>query len=273
MLSSSVFAACGLMIAIGLLGPTALAVFWLLKKKERVSTVLVGAATWFVFAIVLESIPKAILFNPANSIGKTVTESVALYSILGALTAGIFEETGRLLAFRFVLKKRTNKETGMSHGIGHGGFEAAFILVLTGFQNISYAVIINAGQLQEIIDEVANAGMDTSAIEALPEQLAALTPAYALMSAGERIFAILLHIALSIMVFYGVRKKKIIFYIFAILLHALYDLPAALYQTGTIDIYVTEVILAVFAVISFGAVYKLLYCRYEESEESTVKTV
>ena len=67
------------------------------------------------------------------------------------------------------------------------------------------------------------------------------------------------------------RKKKIIFYFFAILLHAAYDLPAALYQTGTIDIYVTEVILAVFAVISFGAVYKLLYCRYEDPEENAVK--
>ena len=271
MLGSSVFVASGIMIAIGLLGPTALAVFWLLKKKEKMTTVLVGAATWFVFAIILESIPKAILFNPANSIGKTVTESVALYSMLGALTAGVFEETGRLLAFTFVLKKRTNRETGMSHGIGHGGFEAAFLLVLTGFQNISYAVIINAGQLQEIIDEVANAGVDTSALEALPEQLAALTPATALLSGGERIFAILLHIALSIIVFYGVRKKKIIFYFFAILLHAAYDLPAALYQTGILNIYVTEIILAVFAVISFASVYKLLYLRYEDPEENAVK--
>jgi uncharacterized membrane protein YhfC len=49
-----------------------------------------------------------------------------LYAVLGALLAGLFEETGRFIAFKFLLKKRTDRKTAISYGIGHGGFEAIF---------------------------------------------------------------------------------------------------------------------------------------------------
>lgn len=260
MIGTSTFVSLGLMIAFGVIFPIVIAIWWIKTQKEKITTVLVGAATWFVFAMILESIPKLILFNPVLSIGKTVMGNVVLYTVLGALLAGVFEETGRFIAFKTLLKKRTNRETAISHGIGHGGFEALYILVLTGVQYMIYAVMINAGAFQDIIEQTAATGVDVSALQALPAQLMAMTPATSLVSLVERIFAILLHIGLSIMVFYAVKKSKSWLYILAIVLHALFDVPAALYQCGVITkLYVVEAMFGVYAIVFLVIVYRVLY--------------
>lgn len=262
MIGTSTFVSLGGMIAFGIIFPVALAIWWCKTRKEKVSTILIGAATWFVFAIILESIPKAIFFNPALPIGKTVMGSVVLYTVIGALLAGVFEESGRFIVFKTLLRKRTNKETAISQGIGHGGFEALFLLVLTGVQYMIYAAMINAGTFQDLIAQVEATGADVSALQALPEQVMAWTSATSLLWMIERISAVLLHIGLSIMVFYAVKKAKLWLYFLAMALHAVIDIPAALYQCGVItNLYVVEAMLAAYAIVFFVLVYKVLYAK------------
>ena len=261
MIGSASYAGIGIMIAGGFILPVVICIWWLLKKKEKFTTVLIGAATWFVFAVLLEAIPKYLLFNPSTSLGKTIVGNAALYTVIGALMAGIFEETGRLVVFKTLLRKRTNKETGISHGIGHGGFEAIFLLAVTGIQYITYASMINSGAFQTVVDIASAAGADVSSLEALPSQIMAITPMNGVLSVVERAFAILLHIGLSILVFNAVRRSKIGYYFLAVLLHALYDVPAALYQTGILNIYIVEVMLAIYSVLFFVIVYRTLYKR------------
>ncbi len=271
MITTSTYMGITLMIALGVILPLAVAIWWVKTRKEKFTTVLVGAATWFVFAIILEGIPKGILFNPALPFGKTVMESAVLYTALGALLAGIFEETGRLVAFKTVLKKRTNKETAISHGIGHGGFEAMFIMGITGLQYIAYATMISTGTFQDVLAQTAATGVDVSSLEALPEQIMAITPLTSLPMLGERIFAMLLHVGLSIMVFYAVNESKIGFYVLAVVLHALFDVPAALYQVGVLNLYVVEAMLGVYAIAFFVIVYKVLYKRIPEREAGQIE--
>ena len=53
--------------------------------------------------------------------------------------AGIFEETGRFLAFKTVLRKKQGKDiNALMYGAGHGGFEAAALLGITMINNIIY---------------------------------------------------------------------------------------------------------------------------------------
>lgn len=259
MLGTSTFVYLGLMVAAGIILPVGTAIWWLVKKHEKVSTILVGAATWFVFAILLESIPKAILFNPASSIGKAVFGNAVLFTLLGALLAGIFEETGRLVAFKTVLKNRTNNETGISHGIGHGGFEAMYLLLSVGIQYLIFAFMINNGAFGVMTNQGALASMDASTIEAIPGALAAFTLENSLMSIIERIFAMILHIGLSMLVFSAVKRSRISLYFIAVLIHTLFDVPAALYQFGVLNLYVTEVFIAIFAVVFTFVVYKKLH--------------
>ena len=262
MIGTSAFAASALMIAFGVLFPVAVACLWIRTRREKVTTVLLGAATWFVFAIILESIPKAVLLNPALGIGRAVLGNAAIAGVTAALLAGIFEETGRLVVFKTLLRNRVNRETSLSHGIGHGGFEAMYLLAVGGAQNIIYSILINSGKFGGIVAQAAAAGADVSALEALPAQLMALTPAAVCLSMAERAFAMLLHAGLSVLVFYAVKKSKPLLYVLAIVLHALFDVPAALYQLGVIrSAYIVEALIAAFAVALFAAVYLGLYRR------------
>ena len=83
---------------------------------------------------------------------------------------------------------------------------------------------------------------------AAESQLTALTDydmVSMLVSLGERILAIVLHTSLSVIVFASLKMKgKLWLYPAAIVLHAIFDVPAALYQRGVItSIGMTEMLL------------------------------
>lgn len=259
MVPNNVFVCLALLILGGVIVSVVPAIWWIKTRHERVTTVLVGAATWFVFAQVLETIPKLILFNPAFAISNTIRGSVVLYTLVGCLLAGVFEETGRFVAFKTILKKRTNKETAISHGIGHGGFEALFLMAAMGIQYIAFAVLINTGKIQTIIDQAASQGASIEEVNAVVDSIKSLTFANVGISLYERVFAILLHVGMSILVFYAVRERKIWMYILSIVIHAVFDVPAALFQTGVITLPVAEIIFTVYALVFFVIVYKVLY--------------
>jgi len=263
MVGTTAYIAFGLMIAAGLILPTVLCIWWLKTRHEKFTSVLTGAMTFLIFALVLESIVHSIVFM----VFPGIRDNVVAYMLYGALMAGIFEETGRFLAYKLVLKKRTNRETAISYGIGHGGFEAVYILAATGINNFVYAGIINAGQFPALLDQLKAAGQDTSPIESLPEQLAAFGIADIGLPILERVFAVMFHIALSILVFYAVKNGKIWMYFLAVILHALLDAPAALYQQGVIGIAATEVCLALFSIVTFVIIYVFLYKRDKEVGE------
>ena len=60
--------------------------------------------------------------------------------------AAIFEETGRLIAFGFILRKNKDKNiNACMYGAGHGGIEAASVLGLTMIGSLALSVSINSG--------------------------------------------------------------------------------------------------------------------------------
>ena len=141
--ASIVWMAIGLLVFIVV--PMALVVAWIIKKKERVSTILIGAATFILFVFILEKpIQNVLLFPTAMGLSDHAISSFfnlhpVLLALMVGLFPGVFEETGRLIAYKTVLKKRTNKETSISYGIGHGGIEVVAILGLTYINYIAYA--------------------------------------------------------------------------------------------------------------------------------------
>ena len=259
MLPKNSFICIGILIAFGIIFPLIVAIVWVIKKKERFTTVLIGALTWLIFAIVLESIPKSFILSPTNPLGAFLANNIFLLSVVAALLAGLFEEIGRYIIFKTFLEKRTNKETAISQGIGHGGFEAMFLLLNAGIQLMVFAIMIEKGTFNQMIDTIVAAGGDPSNLTVIPEQLQTMSLSNNLAACFERCMAMLLHVGLSIIVFTSVRKKKIGLLILAILLHALIDIPAALYQFGVLNLFITEIIISVYAIIVFCFAYKRYY--------------
>lgn len=99
----------------------------------------------------------------------------------------------------------------------------------------------------------------------MAQAIAAMSPGLIAISMLERLIALVLHIGLSIMVFYGVRKNLAWFFA-AVLLHAAADFPAGFYAFGKLSIAATELWAALIAAITLYIGFKLF--RALKNEEA-----
>lgn len=215
------------------------------NRSAWLPSALVGAGTFIIFAMVLEQLLHAVMAPVIG--GNTV-----LYIVYGALAAGIFEETGRFIAYKTVMKNSFSTKNAVMTGLGHGGTEMIIILGLTMISLAGSAIMVNSQGLESVVALLA--AENPNAVEPTRAQLEALA-AYGFtdltMSVYERLLAMTLHICLSVVVFFAVsRPGKIHFFPIAIVLHALFDVPAAMYQTGVITS--LPVVYAVLTVLTAG---------------------
>lgn len=252
------------MIVLGVVLPVLLAWIWVRRTGQPVKTILIGAGIFFAFAIVLESLPKLLFFQSGNPVGSYVMSHPWAIILVGALLAGLFEETGRFIAFRYLLRDQTHRLTSITYGIGHGGFEAMYLLAMGGIQSMAYAALIESGQFETILATVKEIEPSQyEALKAIPQQLAEASWITLCMSLLERVSAILIHVACSIMVYSAVRSTgKWWLFPLAILLHASVDIFAGLYQQGVItNVGLLELCIFAWAILFLVAVYRLVYRR------------
>ena len=215
---------------------------------------LVGAATFIVFALILERILHMLILQ--SGVGVVIQGNIWLYGLYGGLAAGVFEETGRFLAFRFVLRGRTARITSLAYGIGHGGIEAFLVAGLTMASNLILGLTYTHGGAipSEIIP----------AVEAL---LAIPAPTF-LWSGFERLSAMALHMALSVLVFASVRTDRRWLYPAAILIHAAVNFMAVVVN-AYLPIAATELLILLLVVIAAlwaARVYKNLPNTHQRQE-------
>lgn len=176
----------------------------------------------------------------------------AAYALTLGLLAGLFEETARYLLFKFFLKRSRSWSHGVFIGLGHGGTEAILLGMMSAlafanmlaYRNIDLATVpsIPADQLELARQQVA-------AYWALP-------PYLAILGLAERIFAICLHVALSVMVLHGLANQQAGWFWLAVAWHALVD-AAAVFFGRQIDPLMLEGLVGVFAALSLGIVFWL----------------
>ena len=207
--------------------PVTVLIIWRRRTHERILPTLVGAAVFLIFALGLKLIPAYPLFYGDNAVSREINANPWLYYLIAGLLAGIFEETGRFLAFRFVLKKYSDRRTSVSYAIGHGGIEAVY----AGFTTLSFivlAIIVNSGGIDEVTKDVP-AELMPAAMDKLREY-ASLTFGGAMLGMVERISAMMLQTGLSVPVFRAARERKSLWlYPLAIALHAALDFSCIIY--------------------------------------------
>ena len=260
--------------------PLVLAIAWIKKTKEKKRKVLFGALAFFFFVIFMEKpIQNVLLFPsamnlPEHAASQFISARPILWAFLVGLFPGVFEETGRLVIFKTALKEYKNRETSISYGIGHGGFEVMFILGMTYVSYLVYAYMINSGEFGNMIEQVRAVAPDQ--VEqgyAIAEQLASFSVGDLLINIVERVFAVLYHIGASILVFYaGKDKKKFMLYPLAIALHTLLDGLVGLNLAGvlTISPWAME---AITAIVGYGTFYGAYFLLYKKDTAAEAKEV
>lgn len=221
--------------------------WWMVKMYNvKVRTILIGAGVFVLFALVLETILHQVVLK--GSIGPTITGNVWYYALYGGLAAGIFEETGRFLAMKFLLKDEpSGARTAVAYGIGHGGIEMLIIFGFSMVSNLIIASMINLGQADTIFSALP---ADTQAqMKGTFAQFETSTPGTFLTGVWERTSAIILQVGLSVFVWTAVRKGGKWLWLFpaAILIHFLVDASAVLLM-DSVSMAVLETIVCAMAV-------------------------
>lgn len=248
MVSRLSIAIIALNMALGILIPMILLVYFKKKYGASIKSFLTGCAVMLLFALVLEQIVHSIVFgSPAGSV---ILDHIWLYALYGSLMAGLFEETGRFLAMRYVLKKEHgNAHNALMYGAGHGGFEMFVILSIGMINNLVYSVMINLGQTQALLAPLDEAARGT--LQAAFDSLIQTPSWYFVLSPVERLAAITAQIGLSVIVWHAAAGKKAKggLLVLAILLHAFLDGVAVLAAKSGISLIVVEGFVWLIAIV------------------------
>ena len=219
----------------------------------------IGIGVFIVFALGLQQILHFFVLrpNPDGTIN-LITRDPAIYVLYAILAAGIFEETGRFIAFNIIKKRYEGTGAGLSYGIGHGGIEALLLAGLPMVGLITMSLVVNSGNAIML-------GGDPAVFAQISVLINSESTLF-LASGVERIIAISVHISLSMLVWCAVKvKSKLWLYPAAIVLHAIFNIAPAMYQTGMItNVWLTEVIIFVMAIPIAAVAYYA--CRIIERE-------
>lgn len=251
---STLISIAAAMILVFLL-PIIFVVLWKKRcgKAASFKFVLIGAAGFLVSVRVLELGLHMVCIVSDNPVSRFINGSTLAYVIYGILAAGIFEECGRYVILRYIVKKNKTKENIVMYGIGHGGIEVWAITLVSLASNFAIAFTLKTQGAEGLMQFIGlSEGVPASLLNSV---IAAVSAAVefngftAFLNIFERLICMFVHIGLTVIVAYGIEKSQKKYLLAAIIFHAVTDIFAALYQRGAVGIFVTEIWLAVCAVL------------------------
>ncbi|RDK02316.1 YhfC family intramembrane metalloprotease [Paraburkholderia lacunae] len=226
---------------------------------------IVGIAVFALFAMVIERALNDYLLL-RNEATATFLSNPLAFVMYGALVAGICEEVGRFIGMRLMLRRAAARPasvaasaaevagdgSALTYGLGHGGAEAWLVGVLIQVQWILFAVFENRGALDGYLNN-----LPADSLMRIHLILASLSPQTAGIFALERVAALVFQIGLSVLMWRGVRAGWRGILPLAIVLHALVDVPAALFQANLVPLAAVDGAYALGALVVAGLVVKV----------------
>jgi len=213
----------------------------------------IGAVT-FLGSQILHLPFNAWVLNPwVERLGLTENMSGAplvMTGLLYGLSAGIFEEGARALVYAAWLRKARTWGEALLFGAGHGGIEA---IVLGGLAlyGLLQAVALEGVDLATVVpaEQVEAARSQLQAYWAMPWHLSILGPV-------ERVFAICLHLSLTVLVLHAFRRGNVLWWALAVAWHMLVD-AAAVVVSASGGPYLAEGVVGLAALASLGIILAL----------------
>ncbi|MFS9133272.1 YhfC family glutamic-type intramembrane protease [Streptococcus infantis] len=203
-----------------------IAAVWYARKKYKINFAVLGlgAVAFFASSQVLEKIVHLLVLHPQkDGTVPLMTGNPLLYVIYGICMAALFEETARLIFFKWLEKKRTLEDSdALAYGLGQGGLELLYL----GMGSLISLLILFS------LLESSNTDLATLLPKNTLETVQSLSGWQVYLLGVERVLALVMQIGLSFWVYQAVRQKKWIYLVAAYGLHALFDLAPSLSQVG-----------------------------------------
>ncbi|TKC90292.1 YhfC family intramembrane metalloprotease [Trinickia terrae] len=236
------------------------ALYWRLRGPTALGRryAIAGVAVFALFAMVIERGLNMYLLGRNPATATWLAMNPAAFVVYGALIAGVCEEGGRWLGMRWLIKRNgaanapDSDGPALSYGLGHGGAEAWLVGVLVQVQWIVYALLASYGKL-----DPGMTNLPDETVMQIHLLLTTLSVPMALIFALERTSALVFQIALSVLMWRGLRAGWRGILPLAIAVHALIDAPAALFQAGKLPLMAVDGAYALAAVAVAGVLIRI----------------
>lgn len=267
------------MVSLGIAGvlllilPILFVLVWRRRCGKAVSLVplVFGAVGFLVTVRVLELGVHMVCIVLDNPVSRFINGNTWAYVLYGVSMAGIFEECGRYVILRFLMKKHRGRENSVMYGIGHGGIEVWAITLVGVISMLAVDLTVSAQGVEGALSMMGLSGGATETMMNSAEAaLAAATgfgPLTAALTVFERVCAMLAHIGFTIIVAYGVEVRRKRYLLGAVLGHAVFDIFPGLYQRGVVTMAAEEIWVAV-CVAALMAVSVWLYKKLPARQET-----
>jgi len=258
-LDARLIASFGFAIAFDVLLPVVLVLVARRRLGFAWKTVGIGALA-FTLSQLLTRVPAVqVLQYLLRDVLEDSTPLFQLWLVVISLSAGLFEETARLIAFKYPLKAFRRWRDAVGFGLGHGGLESA--------------VLVGGLAAIGLVNVVVLTRMDPSTLSLPPAQLEQILAAKAqvaslrwwepLLGAYERVGAMVLHVGMSVLVLQRFLRGQRRWYWAAVGFHSLANLATVLVARSVGNV-AAEGVLTVFAL---GVVWFTLRLRDEDASD------
>lgn len=222
--------------------------FYCRKNYEvKTSSLIFGIIVYYIAAKVLDPfINAAILSN----LGGSFMNNILIYAVYVGLIAAVIEEGCRYFTLKSLVKN-VDEHNAFFFAVGFAGLEAILTAAWPQVSNILNSVLINNGMMGRTLDLMQEPDLSATyfAIAPLWE-----TPSLTFMLAGpERALIILMHICLSLVIFYFIKSGNKKYLAAALIAHfAVVAFSALMSQMGiaTLSVLVTAAVTAALAVFT-----------------------
>ena len=217
-----------LTFVVSLILPSVFLVAYALRHKKQGiwSAWLLGALGFFVPQILIRFPMLTALSRTAGFVTFAQTHPL-MYGLSLAFTAGLFEVVGRY-AVACILKKNLTYRRALAAGLGHGGIESILITGLAYISNLVFLVMLQTGGFEAAIAQTIAAGGDVTPLLTAKDALMNTSWTMFLLAGFERLLAMTCHVAMSMLVCYGVHRGKAAPTIFAFAMHVGMDSVAGI---------------------------------------------
>ena len=218
-----------LTLIVSLIVPPAFAAVYASRHKKLGiwSAWLVGALGFFVPQILIR-FPILTALSRMDGFIAFGQNHTLIYGFALAFTAGLFELSGRYAVAR-CLKKNLTYRRALAAGLGHGGIEAILITGLAYLSNVVFLVMLQTGGFEATVAQTTAAGGDVTALLTAKDALMNTPWALFLLAGYERLLAMTCHVAMGMMVCYGVHTNRVLPWTLACLaMHTCMDFIASI---------------------------------------------
>lgn len=228
-----------------------------------------GALIFFLFQVI-SRIPLVQIIQVALAPQLRDSGSLQVVYIAGlSLSAGLFEEIGRYVGYRWLMRTQEKSwEQAIMYGLGHGGIESVLIVGIPLLVQLFSLMQLSTIDLMTLPDQQrATVMQQLEIISSMPTWMP-------LLGAWERMWTIVFHVAMSVVVLQVFRRGGLRWLLFAILGHTVFNFVVVMVAQSipnrTTANLAAEALVLVVGLLSIGIIHMLHAPALEPGAEPTL---